>query len=450
MTLNLLDSDFQKGVSKWHHEQSAGFMMAVDELQKQYNDGTLEVVSLQSYNLRYQHECPIWYEVVSYAIKSGKPVVNECKFFSSHYVGRFNHKGFSIAINPRFGNVFGYLVGYATNLYLPTGHSELAFNTSNNSYWLIALLWKAMLNKALTTGHIPKEYKTIKKNQKHYRGHLCVNKHIHANLCKATRFYCEYKVLSMDNLINRTIRTIYQILKRKGATSIIGEFEAYDKYLESMGVESIIQDVKEIENVRYTRLNEPYRPVMNLSKTILSNYKAEATYGSGVNSNICFFIDIAELWEMYLLKLLQNRLPSEYYVYSPNSNSGAYLINGNMREIRPDIIIEKNGQVMMIVDAKYKNYTDFGRTSEKGIHREDLYQMSTYLYYYGKQDKKIVGIITSPVEYNQKGTYGYSHNGLHRIGLINLNIEKANDNVDIIHEIENEYINNILAILKSI
>ena len=56
MTLNLLDSDFQKGVSKWHHEQSAGFMMAVDELQKQYNDGTLEVVSLQSYNLRYQHQ----------------------------------------------------------------------------------------------------------------------------------------------------------------------------------------------------------------------------------------------------------------------------------------------------------------------------------------------------------------------------------------------------------
>lgn len=107
------------------------------------------------------------------------------------------------------------MIGYATNLYLPIGASDVSINTQNNSYWLIALLWKAMLNKALTTGQIPKGYEIITRNQKNYRERLSLYKHIHANLCDASRFYCTYKKLSMDNTINRTIRATYQILKSK-------------------------------------------------------------------------------------------------------------------------------------------------------------------------------------------------------------------------------------------
>lgn len=33
-------------------------------------------------------------------------------------------------------------------------------------------------------------------------------------------------------------------------------------------------------------------------------------------------IDIAELWELYLLRLLQRNLSPDYYVYSPNALSG--------------------------------------------------------------------------------------------------------------------------------
>lgn len=361
MSLILQDSNFQDGITKRYHEQCAAYMNTVDQLQQKIVDGQLEIVNLQTYNPRSEIESPVWYEIKSYGEKRGYKVVNECHFYSSHYIGRYSHDGYAIIINPRFGNIFNYLVSYATNIYIPYGQSEISFNTQNNSYWLIALLWKAMLNRALTTGQIPKEYITITKNQKNYRGHLAIARHIRVNLCDATRFYCSYKKLSMDNIINRVIRTIYNLLKNKGLSSLVAEFEAYDKYLSSMSVSSGIMDVHEIDDIRYTRLNAPYKPVMELSRTILANHKAESSTCNSVNSDISYFVDIADLWEMYLLKLLQNNLPSKYHVYSPNMGFGESLLEGGMREIRPDIIIEKNGKILMIIDAKYKDYTQFGK-----------------------------------------------------------------------------------------
>lgn len=254
----------------------------------------------------------------------------------------------------------------------------------------------------------------------------------------------------MDNTINRVIRSIYIILKSKGLSSLVAEFEAYDKYLCSMGVGAEAVDVHEIDDIRYTRLSAPYKPVMELSRTILANHKAESSNDKSVNSDVSYFIDIADLWEMYLLKLLQNNLPSEYYVYSPNTGFGDSLLEGGMREIRPDIIIEKNGRVLMIIDAKYKDYTQFGKSALSGVNREDLYQMTTYLHHYGKEDQSIIGLFTSPVPCSEDDVHAYSHNKNHRIGLVNLDIVSVDDNIELLHKNEQIYLDNITKILASL
>lgn len=102
----------------------------------------------------------------------------------------------------------------------------------------------------------------------------------------------------------------------------------------------------------------------------------------------------------------------------------------------------------MIIDAKYKNYTRFGRTAEFGIQREDLYQMSTYLYHYGKENQTITGIFTSPVQCIDNDIHTYSGNKNHKIGLVNMNIVDAHDDISLIHEYEDKYINKIRSLLK--
>ena len=159
-------------------------------------------------------------------------------------------------------------------------------------------------------------------------------------------------------------------------------------------------------------------------------------------------IDIAELWELYLLRLLQRNLSPDYYVYSPNALSGDCLLEGGMRTIRPDILIEKDGNVILIIDAKYKYYSQVGKTGAKNgcVHRDDLYQMNTYLYHYGR-GRRIAGILTSPVKESDSALHRYANNTEHRIGVVNLNIHSCGNDVGKIHEEERSYVKRILDIL---
>lgn len=53
MSLILHDSDITTGQCLGYYDQSAGYMSAVDELHKQIQNGSLEVVCLQSYNPKH-------------------------------------------------------------------------------------------------------------------------------------------------------------------------------------------------------------------------------------------------------------------------------------------------------------------------------------------------------------------------------------------------------------
>lgn len=434
-----------------YYNQPEAFMKIIDKLNKQFADGRLDVISLCNYNSHSLPENPVSYEINSYTSTHNHVVADKCTFLASHYVGRYSVGDIDIVITPRYGNqIFNYLISYATNVFVPTGSSNIASSMTTNSYWLIALLWKSMLNKALTIGQTPKTYQTVTKNQKNYKGHLNITKHIQTNLCDWTRFYCSYKKLSFDNTINRAIRCVYSNLKQKGLTTLVSEFEQYDKFLESMGVSPNV-DVSQIENIRYARMNAAYLPVMNISKSILNNIKAESS-NTGNNNGCSYFIDIADLWELYLLKVLQRNLPSCYRVFSPNVYNGEFLLNQNMREVRPDIIVEKDGRILAIIDAKYKNYRHFGKTSSNLIfvQREDLYQMSTYLYHYGTQEKPIIGLFTSPVKSEENDIHTFSRNKNHRIGLVNLDIESVSNDLSAIHNEESIYVKTISNLLETI
>lgn len=197
-------------------------------------------------------------------------------------------------------------------------------------------------------------------------------------------------------------------------------------------------------------MNYAYFPVMQLSKVILSNKNAES-YSAGKKADVSYFIDIAELWEMYLLKLLQRKLPDRYRVYSLNAQKGECLLEKSAREIRPDIIIEKDNRVVMIIDAKYKWYSEFGNTAKLGVSREDLYQMVTYLYHYGQEGMPITGIFTSPahmLNHYKHDVYSFKNNPNHLIGLLNLDVERCGENIVELHKEEDEYVSNIEDILE--
>jgi 5-methylcytosine-specific restriction endonuclease McrBC regulatory subunit McrC len=433
MHLLLKDSQYINGEnSGWKSQNNiSSFLQAIDKLKKSISNKEIQLFSLESGKLNDIDDDIIWYLY---------DTPNKATFFTSHYIGYYTVDGVTIEVKPRFGNgIFNHLLSYAYGIYIPKSDVGSSSNTKSSNLWLITIMWKAILEKAITKSQIPKEYKAYEKNSSKFKGQLQISKHIKNNLIDKSKFYCKYRKLTMDTTINQTVRYIYKLLlrKQKGLSNILKDVAEYDNTLQSFGVQDKEVSLFEIQNIRYSKLNINYKKVMELSLLIIKSESSKNDNKSFQKHGFSYFLDIAELWENYLLKILQKNLP-EYDIYSPNYGHREYLLEDNFRQIRPDIIMEKNGKTIAILDAKYKLYNKLGAIAKYGVSRDDLYLMSTYLYHYADSSSKVLGLFISPVEGSE--IKSLKHNKSHKIGILGLNIEQFKETSGI--QFSNENIHN--------
>ncbi len=431
MILELKDSQYIEGKESDRYNVVL-YCQLVDALKKSISENDIELFSLSNRRKKqYFNDELVWYEIND--TRNQKKVVNKATFYTSHYIGFYSTKidntQVSLEIKPRFGDgIFNYLLSYAYGIYLPKSDFSSS-KSKNGNLWLIVMMWKSTLEKAMTKSQIPKEYKSYERNSSNFKGQLKISQHIKHNLVDKSKFYCKYRKLTMDTIINQTIRYTYKLLmqKQKNLSGLLRNIAEYDAMLQSFGVENKDVFLSEIKNIRYSKLNFHYKKVMELSSLIIKSESTKSDSSLSNNNSFSYFLDIAELWENYLLKLLQKNLP-EYHIYSPNEDGGEYLLENEYRQIRPDIMIEKNGIVVAILDAKYKMYNEVGKNAnsskcQKCVSRDDLYQMTTYLYHYADKNKKVIGLFVSPIEDEGK-IETFSKNTKHKIGVINLDIEQ--------------------------
>lgn len=351
----------------------------------------------------------------------------EVKFTTSHYVGQatveLEDDRVQFRIIPRMGrSIWRHMLGVATSVYLPERFESCGVEGGEcESEWLLLLMWRNALESAMRKASMPKAYVSRVANLRCFKGRLDVAGQIRENLANQSRFVCRYKPLTFDNTINRTIRAVYHVLvnSRLPAASYasIGE---HDARLASFGVGNSGVTLREVDSINYTRMTEPYRPVMELSKILLRGYGAGEI--DGATSGPSYFVDVAEIWENYLLQVLKRRMP-EYSVVSPNATGGEPLLQG-AREVRPDFLVYRGDKLVAVMDAKYKHYARLGRyaSSPNAVSRDDLYQVATYMYRFANADEPFGGIILSPHSVGDEQPMRMANNPRHFMAVCNLPI----------------------------
>lgn len=404
----------------------------------------------------------LWYDVQKYETSYNRLVPSKIKIHTSHYIGTCQmNVGFKKDINktirfdirPRFGNsIFNYLLSYVTDIFVPQLGDSAAQKEGGYAFWLLILLWKAAFDQAITTNHIPRSYVTREDNLRVLKGRLDLLKHLRKNIFDQSRIYCRYRLLTFDNIINRTIRYTYKLLNTFQSVRLLEDMATYDARLASLGVSDGPVLPGDIQKINYTTMNRGYRLLMEICARIIE-YLLPSIGKEGREKGLAFFLDVAELWENYIYRLLKSNLDEEYQVTSPNFiREPMYLFEGKMRAIRPDILICKNGRIAAVIDAKYKCYSTFGVTAKvnKAVSREDLYQMGIYLWHLQKaQGEPITGLFVSPKEVNLHDSqikwetpelYRLSHDSSVNMGLINLMFPWTADKEEkdeILHKVKN-------------
>ncbi|CAM5212481.1 hypothetical protein OURE66S_03893 [Oligella ureolytica] len=303
---------------------------------------------------------------------------------TGRYIGSFTYGGYSLTIEPRYGmgNIRHWL--RSVNSLVITETQGKSKNDHSFIIQFLAHIWNQGIQEAARHG-LPFLNHNVVTQSSTIRGRLDVARSLRLIVGRQQQVISVHSEKSLDHAASRAIVAAYRVLKRclgipddKWMTS--RSIEIIQHLISVTGYHPVTPTKKELRQVRYTPITRGFAKIAELSHQIANNQGLSTEVGDDKVKGL--LIDVAELWELYVLHVLRTASLSLDVEHGTRQKKSDYLLmsdvsNEEIGKLIPDAIIYKNGRVIGIADAKYKNI--FPNNKTYGPQREDLYQMSAYL-----------------------------------------------------------------------
>lgn len=323
---------------------------------------------------------------------------NDGKWYAGRYIGeayfKYQKKEYQILIKPRFGNIQLYrMLEEVFNIRF--SESNQSVNKQKDFQFIIkkiiAFLWLNMLSKANKHG-LPRSNKKQTYVGSKIRGRLNVRASI-LPLHTESKLVSNYWEKTPNEPIAKVLAQAYSILKYEYGIAQIKASSAAKNAIDQLNSASVSKKYvsdNEYKNITYKNIYKSYKPVVDLSWDIIKR----KNFGNSNDNNsdgVSFFLDMAEIWELYLKNIIRKKLALEGWV-PRNDVIQTYYKNDFRRKMIPDIVFQKNDD-LLVWDAKYKrmqyDYFDYDRS--------DFFQIHTYINYYQKNFSVIAGGLLYPL-----------------------------------------------------
>ena len=241
-------------------------------------------------------------------------------------------------------------------------------------------LFPYFLKKAFAQG-LFKKYRRYEHNNANVKGPINTSRHIKENIPFSGTISYSTREHSYDNEITQLIRHTIEFIKTKKNSSFILNIDNETKECVNqitMATSSYnLRERDKIINRNLRPFQHPYySEYASLQKICLQILRHESIkFGKEKDKVYGILFDGAWLWEEYLFTILEKHKfkhprnkdsKGGIPMFAKNDNNNE--IDKNSRKLYPDFYKDD-----FIIDAKYKHL-------EKGVGREDLYQIVTYMY----------------------------------------------------------------------
>ncbi|MGJ0310742.1 5-methylcytosine restriction system specificity protein McrC [Aliarcobacter cryaerophilus] len=353
---------------------------------------------------------------------------------TGNYVGKFVWQGLEIDIKSRFSNTFlERMLNFANDIFLDdvsiTGNKvDKDFDISK---YIIYYMFVQNLEKAFLLG-LPKAYKSIEHHEMKLKGKIDINKFIKYDI----PFQGKISSVSREQKeIQEIIDVLYKAVKiidknNKAFLKNISHIKTHLKQYKSnnyVSNETINRALK--SKALQNPIFAPYKKVLEYARFIINGNNIEEK-NDGKQETFGFIINVAELFEIYITKLLQKEF-SDWYVESPHLRlderfGKTYLYS---RKIIPDIVMTKNKDVI-VFDTKYKKMNfNYVKGNGVDVDRNDFFQINTYMSYYQNQNYNVkIGGLLYPIEKSFKENKYICHS---ETWFGNLNTKFIVDGIDL-------------------
>ena len=250
---------------------------------------------------------------------------------------------------------------------------DVALSREDKLYQLLMYLFPKYLQAAIRKG-LYKEYQRFSHNDSHVKGVIDVGNHLKRNVPFMGNVAYTTREFTYDNPLMQLIRHTIEYIKtqksfgalldsnRENITEITRATPAY-----KLADRAKIIRMNKTKPIRHAYFRE-YRKLQELCLMILSREK----HGLGPQSQRVHGIlfDVAWLWEEYVHSLLPKGF---IHPRNKDKTDGISVFSDGNRKVYPDFYDRER---KIVLDAKYKKLED----TEKGINREDLFQLISYSY----------------------------------------------------------------------
>ena len=308
------------------------------------------------------------FETVNQKIKTG----NVIGFLGCGQEGLTISSRFSDESNDHF---LHYLLHKVLHINLTS--LDVALSREDRLYQLLMYLFPKYLQAALRKG-LYKEYHRFSHNDSHVKGVIDVRNHLKKNLPFTGNIAYTTREFTYDNPLMQLVRHTIEYIKnqksigqgvldnlstsRENVAEIVRVTPSY-----KLADRAKIIRVNQSKPIRHAYFHE-YRKLQELCLMILNQEKHGLGYQDQKIHGILF--DVAWLWEEYVHTLL----PKDF-IHPRNKEKlgGISVFSVGKRKVYPDFYQE---ELKIVLDAKYKKL----ELTEKGINREDLFQLISYSY----------------------------------------------------------------------
>jgi 5-methylcytosine-specific restriction enzyme subunit McrC len=239
-------------------------------------------------------------------------------------------------------------------------------------------LFGSKLADAVRVGR-PQGYRSYEEDLPVLRGRLDVVRQFTTLAANTQGLACRFDARSADIALNQimkaAVRTLYRISRSPGNQRLLRELDfAYDDVTD-VPVKSLNWDAVAID-----RTNARWRELLNLARLLLAYRFQDSSMGASNGFSLLF--EMNTLFEEFIARMLRRGLAGTDLSVRVQGGRRFCLEDVTTGEQRfmtkPDILLERDGEVVLIIDTKWKRLSARIDDPKQGVSQGDVYQMMAY------------------------------------------------------------------------
>ena len=274
----------------------------------------------------------------------------------------------------RIQNIY-YMLSYAFQVLNEQGYKQVATEEFDNVAELCAAILIKGVSLQIKRG-LGKEYVLQTESLSALRGKIDISASVKEQSMLKKQLVCNYDEFSVNSYMNRIIRTTMDTLVRcsisKDRKKQIRKLLIYFSEAEPLRRESINW------KLQFNKNNQTYQMLISICYLILKGLLQTTSDGS---TKLIDFLDeqrMCRLYEKFILEYYRKEHPEIKASASqiPWATDDGYI---EMLPVMQSDIMLKQGDKILVIDAKYYSHTTQKQYDVNSLHSGNLYQIFTYV-----------------------------------------------------------------------